>query len=312
MNVITFLLAASVAFPKEGMALPPVEKCYVIGAADGATNVVVDGKHVPVFHTGAWAAMSDVQSGLNTVRVEKVERVFKVGSKPPAASERKKGASPAAKVYAKLAYASDVTKPHPNDKRPDEVTVVLDPGHGGNLDTGALSPHGLYEKDANLLLAEDLKLALEKYGYRVVMTRRNDRAIPLYDRPKRAHAENADAFISIHHNAPPADCDASAIRYECVYSWNDAGDALAKALVKRMGEARKGVLSNKGALHANYAVTRNPEIPSCLVEADFITHPAGEEAAWNPATRARLAAALAAGFHDWCSAPPAAPAKDAP
>ena len=50
---------------------------------------------------------------------------------------------------------------------------------------------------------------------------------------------------------------------------------------------------------ANFAVTRNPEIPSCLVEADFITHPAGEEAAWDAARRARLAEAIARGFADW-------------
>jgi len=202
------------------------------------------------------------------------------------------------RVYAKLEYAADALKPHPKGKQAGEVTVVLDPGHGG-ADTGAVSYHGWNEKDANLFLAEDVKLALEKFGYNVVITRRNDRAIALYDRPKRAHAENADAFISIHHNAPPPGRDPLAFRYECVYSWNDAGNALAKAIAKRMGEVRKGELPNNGAQHANYAVTRNPEIPSCLIEADFITHPAGEAAAWDPEVRARLAAAIAAGFDDW-------------
>lgn len=294
MTLLATLLAVSIAFPKQRMTLPPIDKCYVIGAADGATNVVVNGKSVGVFRTGAWAAMVDVHTGVNTVRVDGVERVFTVEKKRAIKSE-----SSQPKIYKKLEYAADRLKPHPKSKRPEEVTVVLDPGHGGKKDTGAVSPHGWCEKDVNLLLAEDVKLALEKFGYNVVMTRRNDRAIALYDRPKRAHAENADAFISIHHNAPPANRDAGAIRYECVYSWNDAGAALAEAIAKRMGEARKDALPNHGALHANFAVTRNPEIPSCLVEADFITHPEGEEAAWDPVARARLASAMAAGFDDW-------------
>jgi len=300
-SIFTFpfsLLAVTIAFPKPGATLPPIEKCYVIGAADGMANVVVNGKPVEVFRTGAWTAMVDVRPGVNTVRADGAVGEFKVERKGGRGAERKSGGE-GKKVYEKLAYAADEPKPHPKDKRADEVTVVLDPGHGGKSDNGAVSPHGWHEKDANLLLAEDVKLALEKFGYNVVMTRRNDRAIALYDRPKRAHAENADAFISIHHNAPPADRDAGAIRYECAYSWNDAGHALASAIAKRMGEARKGVLPNNGAQHANFAVTRNPEIPSCLVEADFITHPEGEEAAWNPEERARLAAAIAAGFDDW-------------
>lgn len=292
------LLAVTIAFPKPGMTLPPIERCYVIGAADGATNVVVNGVSVPVCRTGAWTAMVDVQGGVNTVRVDSVERVFTVEKKRPLATA-KSAVGEKLKTYKKLDCAGDTLKPHPKDKRADEVTVVLDPGHGGATDNGAISPHGRHEKEANLLLALDVKAALAKFGYRVAMTRSDDRAVELYDRPKTAHAEKADAFISIHHNAPPANRDAGAIRYECAYSWNDAGHALAAKVAARMKEARNGTLPSNGAMHANYAVTRNPEIPSILVEADFVTHPAGEEAAWDPAARQRLAAAIAAGFDDW-------------
>ena len=47
-------------------------------------------------------------------------------------------------------------------------------------------------------------------------------------------------------------------------------------------------------------MTRNPEIPSCLVEADFVSSPEGEEAIWNAERRARMAKAIAAGIDDWC------------
>ena len=64
--------------------------------------------------------------------------------------------------------------------------------------------------------------ALESRGYNVAMTRETDVFIPLYDRPKVAHREKADAFISIHHNAPPFDRDPTRIRYQAVYAWNAA------------------------------------------------------------------------------------------
>jgi len=302
MILCSAVLAVTIAFPKQGMTLPPVSTCYVIGAADGATNVTVNGRDVAVWPSGAWTTMVDVRPGVNTVSVDAVSRVFKVEPRKGTAKPNAAGAparAPSPKKYDKLAYAADAPKPHPRDRRPEEVTVVLDPGHGGKSDTGALSPHGWCEKDVNLLLAEDVRTELERLWYQVVMTRRNDRAIPLYDRPKRAHAVGADAFISIHHNAPPADRDAGAVRYECAYAWNALGTALAAAIARRMAEVRRGVLPNHGSLHANFAVTRNPEIPSCLVEADFITHPEGESAAWDAAARQRLAAAIAAGFDDW-------------
>ena len=310
--ILSALFAVTVAFPKPGMKLPYVERCYAIGAAEpGVTNVVVGGKDVPVYRTGAWATLVDVVEGTNTLVVSCVEngalsettRVFRVAAKPkprpPSAASTNAPAAPAPKVYGKLEYAGDEARPHPSGKAPGEVVVVLDPGHGGRQDLGCISPHGWCEKDANLLLAEAVRVELEKLGYRVVTTRSDDRAVELYDRPKKIYSSGADAFISLHHNAPPADRDAGAVRYAAVYSWNPIGEALAKAIERRMDEARRPEPKSNGAMHANYAVTRNPEVPSCLIEADFITHPAGEEAVWDPERRAALAAAIAAGFADW-------------
>ena len=66
-------------------------------------------------------------------------------------------------------------------------------------------------------------------------------------------------------------------------------------------ELGKDGMKDNGVPRANYAVTRNPEIPSCLVEVDFITSPEGEEASWNPERRRRVAAAIADGFEDWAT-----------
>lgn len=319
MSVLGLLLSAvSIAFPREGAVLPPVGKCYVIGSVEkGVTNLTVNGVPVPVYRTGAWATRIDVEEGTNTLRVvhpsargdatNVVTRFFRVLPRPhpnPVAAGLATNAvaapPPSEKAWPKLAYAGDVARPHPNGKIPSEVTVVVDPGHGGDKDRGAISPHGGDEKDANLLLAKDVKASLENLGYRVVMTRQDDRAVPLHERPRSAHEMGADAFISIHHNAPPVDGDAASIRYSAVYAWNGIGRRLAESIAVRMDAAQRPALVSKGALHANFAVTRSPEIPSCLVEADFITNPAGEAAAWSRTERAKLGAAIAAGFDDWC------------
>lgn len=300
--MIPLLLALTIVFPRSGQKLPYVERCYMIGAVDpGTTGIVVRGKSVSVYRTGAWATLVDVVPGRNIVNVEGSNHCFTVAAKPrPKPSHPGSAAKPAKPVYEKLPYAGDVPKAPPVGRAPGEITVVIDAGHGGR-DTGALSPHRIEEKDANLRMAKAVRDELTRRGYRVVMTRENDTAVGLYDRPKVAHACNADAFISIHHNAPAIDRDPM-VRYSVVYAWNEIGERLGKAVNRRLAAALAPEgLKNNGVPRANYAVTRNPEIPSCLIEVDFITSPQGEEASWNPVRRRKVAAAIADGFVDWAS-----------
>jgi N-acetylmuramoyl-L-alanine amidase len=295
-----------VAFPQQGARLPAIDHMYLVGSvAKGETNVVVNGRSVPVYRTGAWATLVDVAEGSNSVSVvsqsgEAADVWFHIAKKPAAAPSA--GPQPERK-WEKLPYAKDEAKDPPTNRVPREITIVVDPGHGGS-DTGARSPHGFCEKDANLLTALCVRDELVSRGYNVALTREDDSFPALYDRPKVAHALNADAFVSIHHNAPPYDKDPNLLRYHAVYSWNAIGERLAKAVSARMGEALGGTLKSNGAIHANYAVTRNPEIPSCLVEVDFVTSPAGEEAIWDPKRRARVARAIADGIADWCRGAP--------
>ena len=303
------LLAVTVAFPASGTKLPYLNECYMIGAVPrGVTNLVVQGKSVDIYKTGAWVTMLDLVEGTNAIDIVANGTVtnhsFMVGFKPqpkvslsdlhPASTNR-----PAEKVYEKLAFAADDPVPHPQGKKPAEITIHLDPGHGGS-DTGTLSPHGFSEKDANLRVAREVRKALEAKGYKVVMTREADETVDLYARPKRAHEEKADAFVSIHHNAPGYATDPRKTRYHVVYSWNPIGAALAKAVNARMAAALEGDIPSSGAVHANYAVTRSPEIPSCLVEVDFLSTPQGEEACWDHLRRRRIGEAIADGIADWC------------
>lgn len=298
--ILSALLASvTIAFPREGAQFGFLGRCYLIGATDGSeTNLelrVVAPEprqpcNVPVYRTGAWTAVVDVVPGTNIVEVGGCRRTFLV-------AEKEKGPPRPATVYAKLDYAADAAQPHPKGRKPEEVVIAVDAGHGGD-DTGALSPHGLQEKDANLRLALAVESELKARGYQVAMTRTNDVAVGLYDRPKVGHASKAAAFVSIHHNAPGHSSDPAQCRFHAVYAWNEIGEKLAKAINGRMAAASPQVQS-RGVVHANFAVTRNPEIPSCLVEADFVTHPDGEVASWDPARRRAVAAAIADGIADW-------------
>lgn len=295
--IAVLLAAVSIAFPKEGQVLPSLARCYMIGATDGVeTNLVICGRDVPVSRTGAWATLLDVCEGTNVVTVGDCRRTFVVPKRPV-----KTASKPVApKVYKKLPYAGDRPKPHPRGKAPRETTVVIDAGHGGS-DSGAVSPHGLEEKDANLRMAMAVARSLVDRGFRVVMTRQDDSFPALYDRPKVAHRVSADAFVSIHHNAPPYDRDPNRFRYHAVYCWNPLGERLAKAINARMADSFGARVVNNGVQHANFAVMRNPEIPSCLVEVDFVTSPAGEVDIWDPDRRAKTASAIADGIVDWFS-----------
>lgn len=79
-------------------------------------------------------------------------------------------------------------------------TVVIDPGHGGP-DKGKVGPSGILEKDVNLEIAERLKQILEdELDLNVILTREDDRLVPLHRRTEVANQNDADLFISIHCN----------------------------------------------------------------------------------------------------------------
>lgn len=81
------------------------------------------------------------------------------------------------------------------------VTVVLDPGHGGK-DPGAIGPNKHKEKDVVIQIAKQIKNLIDKEpGMQAILTRKNDYYVSLRKRLAIARANNADVFISIHADA---------------------------------------------------------------------------------------------------------------
>ena len=81
------------------------------------------------------------------------------------------------------------------------ITIVLDPGHGGE-DPGAVGSRGTREKDIVLAIAKRLKFKLEEQpNIRVMLTRDGDYFVPLGTRVDKARKVQADLFVSIHADA---------------------------------------------------------------------------------------------------------------
>ena len=329
--------ALSVAFPGEGQSLPAVERTYVIGAASvsNAAPLVVNGATTDVWRTGAFLAMVQVKPGTNTLNVTcgkaSLERRFVVAEppkpgtwkpfKPITSAKDPRLGKPAVWIGGKIGFlppaslvktpavpvppankpAPDPTACFPSDPPrgvpPSAVRILVDPGHGGS-DTGALSPHGWCEKDVNLSQARAIRDALKKAGFQVLMTRDDDSFPPLYSRPKLAYDEHVDVFISVHHNACRADRNPREVRHTTTYASNARGLPLASAIQKRMAAVLPGI-KNSGAQTKSLAVCRNPAVPSCLLEVDFINLPEGEEASWDPERQKKVAEAVAQGVLDW-------------
>lgn len=81
------------------------------------------------------------------------------------------------------------------------VTVVIDPGHGGE-DPGAIGRGGSLEKNVTLEIARRIKAKIDAMpNMRALLTRDGDWFIPLGQRVAKARRVNADLFVSIHADA---------------------------------------------------------------------------------------------------------------
>jgi N-acetylmuramoyl-L-alanine amidase len=168
-------------------------------------------------------------------------------------------------------------------------TIVIDPGHGG-VETGAIGPTGLYEKDANLGIALKLKPLLEAAGARVLMTRTADTrcaspaelagaADPLhYDlncRTVVANTGGADLFLSIHNNASST----TTVRGSEAYFTSDNLNAPQSQVLARLLESNMTTALgtyNRGIGDEDFYVIKYTNAPAALAEVAYITNGAEE------------------------------------
>lgn len=193
--------------------------------------------------------------------------------------------------YVELPAASILSEDDGNVKQADDVfsktdsrpVIILDAGHGGE-DSGAVGIGQVLEKDLNLSLTLRLRDLLTFEGWRVIMTRQDDRL--LYDPSVSVSHKVQDlktrldygnrypnaVFVSIHMNKYPAE---SCKGLQVYYSPNHTASS---TLADRIQGDVKLYLSPenhrlpKKATTSIYILSRI-RIPAVLVECGFISNP---------------------------------------
>ncbi len=147
-----------------------------------------------------------------------------------------KGSEPPLKAESKIE-----SRERPTDKSAEKpeitrmVTIVLDPGHGGE-DPGAVGRGGSHEKNVTLAVARRLKEKIDATpNMRSVLTRDGDYFIPLHQRVQKARRVQADLFVSVHADAfiKPTARGSSVF----VLSENGASSSAARWLAKKENDA---------------------------------------------------------------------------
>lgn len=212
---------------------------------------------------------------------------------------------------------------------PSQVKVIaIDPGHGGNDPGKENIPLKLQEKVLTLDVAKRLEKLLKSQGYKVVLTRQDDRQLDadkttdLQKRPAIANKAGADLFISIHFNSltnasvggsevfvftrpgqrsdqslgagQSDDSELTLAPSNAFDSWNALfAHSVQGAVLKKLGTIDRG----QKTMHS--AVLRALNCPGVLVESLFLSNEAEAKNAAQPAYRQKIAEAIAEGVRDY-------------
>lgn len=158
--------------------------------------------------------------------------------------------------------------------------VVLDPGHGYD-DVGATGLDGaVNESDINILVAYQVKTALEQQGVTVYMTRYGDDDINLEGRKIFARNVKPDLFVSIHANGSE---DTSSIGTSAYYYKPFSMELASNVYYELLAVYRNNLYASQPELYSEiedgvryypFSVTRLDECPSALVEIGYMTNDA--------------------------------------
>ncbi len=151
--------------------------------------------------------------------------------------------------------------------------VVIDAGHGGDYDPGAVF-EGRQEKDDNLRLALAVGDILENNGVEVIFTRVTDVYDSPYEKADMANAADADFFVSIHRNAA-AEPGTGSGTMTLVYREEGLAKELASSINREL--AKTGFTDLGTFERPGLVVLRRTQIPAVLVEAGFIDNPEDNE-----------------------------------
>lgn len=237
-----------------------------------------------------------------------------------------KGRAWIARLDAELLVAP-MLRPGANQARAPELrTIVLDPGHGGR-DAGKINARlNLAEKNLTLDTAGRLKKLLEAQGFKVVLTRTEDRYVDLISRAEIAERNRADLFVSLHFNSVQSGAERTTgievftLTPQFQFSTSDpAREDQAEARKSNPGNRfdhwntvlgysmhremlRALDASDRGLKRARLKVLVLAPCPAVLVEAGYLSNDAEARKIATPAHRQKIAEAVAGGVRNYAAA----------
>lgn len=152
--------------------------------------------------------------------------------------------------------------------------VVIDAGHGGNM-PGAIK-QGIYEKDIDLAIVQELQKLMRKEANIGVYYTRTDDSNPSFDnRVGLANKVDADLFISIHNNSTTGARLSKVHGTQVVYDEKrsdkiskDFAEICLEEVTKACGSVNKGLVAGNDIF-----IVRTSEVPVALIEVGFMTNP---------------------------------------
>ncbi|WP_429816896.1 SH3 domain-containing protein [Brevibacillus porteri] len=145
--------------------------------------------------------------------------------------------------------------------------IVVDAGHGGTDGGSTGSSFSTLEKTVNLQVSLLLRNKLEAAGAKVIMTRADDRKLTLQQRVDIAIQNQADIFVSVHHNTHPN----SATNGSIIFYYSQGNSSKLASLVQT--ELVKATsYKDMNYRYGNYFVLRENPVPSILAEISFLSN----------------------------------------
>jgi N-acetylmuramoyl-L-alanine amidase len=209
-----------------------------------------------------------------------------------------------------------ILRPGEIDGRHSIRGIVIDAGHGGS-DNGAVSARGGAEKNYTLDTAFRLESILREAGLKVVLTRRTDVFVDLYERAHIASLYPDYAFVSLHFNS--ATPEARGLETYCLSprgaastsssyltrsdiqtlpgnEYDDENILLASMVHSEIVRLNPGDLSaDRGVKRARFVVIKQNVLPAILVEGGFVSNRMEAARINRPDYRQSLAEAIARG-----------------
>lgn len=200
------------------------------------------------------------------------------------------------------AQVSVITK-----NREKSQVIAVDPGHGGT-DPGMIGVDGLEEKGINLEISMKLSELLKEKGYRVVMTRKEDKGLsdPSASNKKAQDMQRRIAFleeanpvltVSIHQNS----FSDQNVRGPQVFYYENSveGRNLAEKIQESMNKSLAPKRPRMIKANTSYYLLKRSKGTLVIVECGFLTNSEEAELLKTETYQQKAAEAIAEGIDDY-------------